>query len=271
MLVEDGTLVGSNDHWELRAPAKVVASPTIEAILAARLDRLDPAIQEVIQCASVIGEECWPAPASVELLPPAVAGELDTHLATLTRSELIRQGRTLLDREDAFRFGHILIRDVVYARMLKDRGASLHGVFADWLDERAGEWLGEYESIVGYHLEQAYRYRRELGKLDEVGWELGRRAAHYLAIANRKALGRGDMSAGASVLGRAADLLSGESDRVDLLSDLDFALTEVGDLSQAEAILDDAVGQARATGNVMLVSARRGGERLGAVPSIRQQ
>ena len=60
---------------------------------------------------------------------------------------------------DAFHFAHLLIRDVTYEGMLKERRAELHERFADWLEARAGDRLGELEDLLGYHLEQAFRYR----------------------------------------------------------------------------------------------------------------
>ena len=78
------------------------------------------------------------------------------------RKELIRPDRPLLPAEDGFRFCHLLIRDAAYDALPKATRAELHERFADWLDEHGGE-LVERDEIVGYHLEQAYRYRDELG------------------------------------------------------------------------------------------------------------
>ena len=64
--------------------------------------------------------------------------------------------------EDAFRFRHLLIRDAAYDALPKSTRAELHERFADWLEERGAD-LVELDEILGYHLEQAYGYRVELG------------------------------------------------------------------------------------------------------------
>ena len=83
-------------------------------------------------------------------------------LAALVRKELIRPDRPQLPGEDAFRFRHLLIRDAAYDALPKATRAELHERFADWLEEHGAD-LVELDEILGYHLEQAYRYRRELG------------------------------------------------------------------------------------------------------------
>ena len=71
----------------------------------------------------------------------------------------------------------------------------------------AGERVGEYQEILGYHFEQAYRYRAELGPVDDDARALAARAARHLGAAGRRANDRGDVYAAANLLGRAAALL----------------------------------------------------------------
>ena len=79
-----------------------------------------------------------------------------------------------------------MIRDAAYDALPKATRAELHERFADWLDEHGGD-LVERDEIVGYHLEQAHRYRQELGTADEQTRSLGERAARRLATAGRRA------------------------------------------------------------------------------------
>jgi class 3 adenylate cyclase/predicted ATPase len=129
--------------------------PTIQALLAARIDELSPDERSVIEPAAVIGQEFW-REALVELSPEDLA--VSASLQRLIRKELIGRARSSFAEEDAFRFRHILIRDAAYSGIAKSRRAELHERFADWLERT----MPEYEEIVGYHLEQAYRYREEL-------------------------------------------------------------------------------------------------------------
>src|SRR4029077_8637474 len=84
------------------------------------------------------------------------------HLQTLVRKELIRPERSRMKGEDAFRFHHLLIRDAAYQGTPKAERADLHRRFAGWLERVAADRIGEYEEVIGYHLEQAVRYRGEL-------------------------------------------------------------------------------------------------------------
>src|SRR5205823_13039859 len=108
--------------------------------------------------------------------------------------------------EDTFRFRHILIRDAAYDRVAKEPRSELHERFADWLDGR-GE---EFEEIVGYHLERAYRCRAELWPQTERTQVLAQRAAVRLSAAGRHAYDRGDMGAASNLLERAASLISSD-------------------------------------------------------------
>ena len=97
-------------------------------------------------------------------------------LASLVRKELIRPDKPQLPGEDAFRFRHLLIRDAAYDALPKATRAELHQRFADWLEEH-GDDLVELDEILGYHLEQAARYRAELGQPDAGPCPARRRAS----------------------------------------------------------------------------------------------
>ena len=88
---------------------------------------------------------------------------------TLVRKDLIRPARSIFPWEDGFRFRHALIRDAAYLAIPKETRADLHERFANWLEQTAGERANELEEILGYHLEQAFRYREELGPVGEDG------------------------------------------------------------------------------------------------------
>jgi predicted ATPase len=157
------------------------------------------------------------------------------------RKEFIRPHEAI---EDAFRFGHMLIRDAAYAGIPKQLRSELHERFADWLDGR-GE---EFDAIVGYHVEQAYRSVIELGPPDSRARALGERAASRLSASGRRAYGQGDARAATSLLQRAVTLLpSDDPRRLSLLPSLGRALSEAGEMQRADSVLSEAVETARAT------------------------
>src|SRR5712692_3927777 len=135
--------------------------PTVEALLASRLDRLDAEERSVLQRAAVVGREFWHA-SVLGLTPTLEVPGVGRHLAELVRKGLIRPARSSSEREDAFTFHHVLIRDVAYASIPKGDRADLHEGVAEWLDAQGGV----DDELIGYHLEQAYLLHVELGATD---------------------------------------------------------------------------------------------------------
>jgi class 3 adenylate cyclase/tetratricopeptide (TPR) repeat protein len=246
MLIDDGLLERDQETWVAAADlSEVRVPPTIAALLAARLDRLTFEERAVIQRASVVGNMFYGgavAALSSERERLSVAG----HVMSLVRKELVGPDRTTLPGEDAFRFRHLLIRDAAYESAPKETRTELHERFADWLERVAGERIEEQEEILGYHLEQASRFRAELAPADERGNELGRRAAGHLAAAGRRASARGDMGAAGNLLWRAVELLpAGDRHRLALLPELGSALLEASQYERAARILREAIDGAR--------------------------
>jgi class 3 adenylate cyclase len=249
MLVDDGTLVLEDGRWVAREVGELRIPPSINALLAARLDRLDPEEQTVIQCASVIGKQFWWR-AVVELSPPELAGRVGSHLHSLVRKRLIFPAEPAsFVAEDSFRFGHILVRDAAYAAMPKATRAELHERFAAWLESK-----GAQEEFRGHHLEQAYRARCELGPPDDETRALGKRAAALLASAGRRAFARDDLPAASTLLERAAALPLDEAAKAETLLSLGIALRWTGEQSRAATVLEQALEHARALDDERLVA-----------------
>ncbi|MCA1699664.1 MAG: AAA family ATPase [Actinobacteria bacterium] len=219
--------------------------PTLSALLSARLDRLPENQRQTAERGSVEGELFHRGAVS------HLAGRDVRHeLQALEARELIHAAEAELAGEAGYRFKHVLVRDAAYNGTTKRLRAELHERFADWLERRLGERVGEAEEILGYHLEQAYRYRVELGPVDEQARELAGRAGRHLGRAGLRAFGRSDISATVGLLRRACALLPpGEPDRLRLLPELGSALGEAGRFDEAQSVLDDAAGEARRAGD----------------------
>ncbi len=230
----------------------VVVPPTIQALLAARIDRLDATDREVIERASIEGRS-FHRGAVVELFEEGARGGVGTSLLSLARKEFIQSDESLFTGDDGFRFGHILIRDAAYEAVPKLLRAELHERFATWLERMVGGRDTEYEEILGYHLEQAHRYQVELGHGAEAR-RLAELAGQRLASAGIRASGREDIPAAINLLTRAAGLLPlDDLRRLDLLPELGIALTEAGELAKAELTLEEAEKRAEGTGNEIAV------------------
>jgi class 3 adenylate cyclase/tetratricopeptide (TPR) repeat protein len=240
MIAENGTATG-----DLAIP------PSIHALLAARLDRLAPDERAVIEGAAVIGKEFWRG-AIGELVSGVDSGAVGASLMALARKEFIEPARSIFPTEDGFRFRHILIRDAAYLAVPKEARADLHERFAGWLERSAR--AGELDEIVGYHLEQAHRYREEVGPLGQGGAELAARAGERLAAAGRRAAVRGgDAAAASNLISRAVSLLPEEHAlRGELLVELASLLMTVGAFERADEVVGDALSTAKAAGDVRL-------------------
>jgi class 3 adenylate cyclase/tetratricopeptide (TPR) repeat protein len=271
MLVETGAIRQEGDAWVASSTSNEIdIPPTIQALVAARLDALGSEERQVVDPASVIGLG-FAVEAVAHLVPSQVVPDIPGRLASLTAKQLVRPA---VSESDFYRFGHAVIKDAAYRSLLKRTRAELHELFVDWAEpinrERGREV--EFEEILGFHLEQAYRYRGDLGPLDEAGRGVGRRAAAKLASAGRRAFGRGDAAAAANLLGRASDVLSeGDDLRTELLLESAEALVELGKFEEAEMALETAAKASasaddeRARARAVLVRYQLGLGRTGSV------
>ena len=216
---------------------------TLRALLAARLDQLDEAERKVLERGAVEGELFHRG--TVQALAPDET-EVTPRLAALVRRDLIRPDVPQLPREDAYRFRHILIRDAAYDALPKATRADLHRRFATWLNQH-GQSLVELDEILGYHFEQACRYREELGL--EVDQELRESARRHLTDAGRRALSRADLIAASQLLRRALALVPEEELDVPLEIDLADTLLWTGNYEEASRSLSVLAQRAAAIGD----------------------
>jgi class 3 adenylate cyclase/tetratricopeptide (TPR) repeat protein len=231
---ENGTWVATTDLSKIRVPT------TIRVLLAARLDRLGDVERKVIERGAVEGKVFHRG--ALEALSPDLSPELiDASLLALTRKELIRHAQSGLTGADAFRFRHILIHEAVYEAVPKSARAELHERYAAWLEQRTGD----HDEFIGYHLEQAVHYRRELGATGDEELPIAARAGKLLAAEGRRAAARGDYLAAANLLERAGGLLAPDtSEAVELQIELGAAFAFSGSLARAEDAFDEAAAGA---------------------------
>jgi class 3 adenylate cyclase/tetratricopeptide (TPR) repeat protein len=223
----------------------VVVPPTIQALLAARLDQLEPSERGVLERGAVEGKIFHRG--GVEALAPEEQ-DVPTRLMALVRKELVRPDRTQLSGDDAFRFRHLLIRDAAYDGLPKAARAELHERFAVWL-EAHGSDLIELDEILGYHLERAYGYRVELGM---GGWQtddLARRATERLIVAAERAALRDDAPAAIALYERTLALAPADPGAFERRARLIRLRQHGGDLSGALQQADELIASAQREGD----------------------
>jgi class 3 adenylate cyclase/tetratricopeptide (TPR) repeat protein len=228
--------------------------PTITALLGARIDRLPDHERRVTERSSVVGD-VFSKGAALELSPDDARTVLDETLWTLVRKALLQHSREPWLEDEAFRFSHILIRDVAYNALSKELRADLHERCAKWLERAAGNSIAEYEETIGHHLECAFRYRQELGPVAGHERSIAARAAHWLVAAGRRASNASDLAKTSSLYERADALLEGDAPRrAELLPELCQCFMRVGDMDRARAAIEKALQAAEASGDPRLAA-----------------
>jgi class 3 adenylate cyclase/tetratricopeptide (TPR) repeat protein len=214
----------------VREDGDVGLPASVQALLQARLDQLASTERAVVDRGAVEGEIFHRG--AVAAMAEAV--EIEPDLQSLVRKDMIHPAAAMLPGDRAFRFRHLLIRDAAYDSLPKELRADLHERFAAWL-EAHGAALTELDELLGYHLEEAARYRRELGRRDV---PLERRAGRRLAAAGSRAVLRSDAHGAANLLDRALALLPADDERrpVAVLNCIDI-LSELGDQERRRAMI----------------------------------
>ncbi|MGE5225956.1 MAG: ATP-binding protein [Planctomycetaceae bacterium] len=243
MFRDRGSLV--EGRWRGTRDGEVEIPSTVQALLAARIDDLDPSSRTILEHASVEGRR-FRVTAVRALVGDVVDEDLEQALVTLER-------RGLIDPEDEpggrWRFAHRLIAEAAYRGLSKERRALLHEQLADWLVAEDAQQTDVDESAAR-HLERAFHLREELGFAGDASGSLAERAGLLFADAGERALSGMDLLAARDLLGRAARLLpEGSPRRLDLLPSLGAALTETGRPEESEALLVPAVERSRSAGN----------------------
>jgi len=237
-LLVDGRWVGSHD-------AEVEIPTTLQALLTARLDRLEPTPRLMLERASVEGRRFRIA-ALRSLAPDLGPEEFEAAIASLERRGLVQPEDEAAGR---WRFAHALVLDAAYRGLSKELRADLHERLADWMTEEDAEQADVDESVAR-QLERALHLREELGARDERSAALAARAGELFATAGSRAFTALDYITARDFLSRAAALLpEGSPRRMEILPNLGAALADSGRAEESDALLAEAVDPARIAGS----------------------
>ena len=208
--------------------------PSLDALLASRLDGLEAPELSILQRAAVAGHE-FSVAALVHLMPDGESAA--ARLPALVQKGLLRESRRDEGDATSYAFRHVLIRDAAYATLPKLQRSELHERFALWAKDQPAR----SDELIGFHLEQAHLYLAELGSDQASARRLAADAGDHLATAGLRAAKGGDAPAAANLLARATSLLdTKEVVRRDLLSELGAVLWLRGELDRVEQVFGNA-------------------------------
>jgi class 3 adenylate cyclase/tetratricopeptide (TPR) repeat protein len=192
-------------HWRAIGDlGDIAVPPTVQALLAARLDRLPPEQRDVVDAAAVIGQTFYPD--AVTLWTGGDADGTSDAISALVRADLVRPVDSDVPGHDAYAFAHLLVRDAAYDAMPKARRADAHLAFAGWLEATNASRVSP--ELVASHLERCCAYRAELGDPD---LELADRTARRLVTCAERARALSDVSGAQGLLVAAAALVPFDS------------------------------------------------------------
>jgi len=248
LLKDRDLLVRRAQSWELREGAEVPFPESVQALIAARLDTLEPEVKSLLADAAVIGKVFWAGAV-------AAMGDHDPEYVTatlreLSRKELVRPSRrSSMAGEAEYAFWHILARDVAYNQLPRASRATRHVEVARWIESKATERLEDHADVLAYHYATALELARAAVQVEQAS-ELEAPALRFLGLAGERALGLDTAAALASFERALALTPPGHPDRPLALTRFGEAAMHAGRLLEAKGSLEEAVAAFQAGGDL---------------------
>ncbi len=178
--VETGVLVGDRGDYRLARPAGEIRVPaTVQAVLAARIDRLPPEDRTLLRTAAVIGTD---VPFALLLAVADLTEEtLRAVLVQLQGSEFLYETRVV--PESGFAFKHALTHEVAYAGLLQDQRRALHTRIMEAIEQRYSNRLAEQVDRLAHHALLAEVWDKAVAYFRQAGAKAAARSAYREAVA----------------------------------------------------------------------------------------
>jgi class 3 adenylate cyclase/tetratricopeptide (TPR) repeat protein len=249
MLGESGVLERRGRTVWLSLDAEIAFPESIQALIAARLDTLNPERKVLIQDAAVIGTVFWAGALCAMGDRDAVSVRADLH--ELTRREFVRPARvSSVHGEAEYAFWHALTREVAYGQLPRTARAVKHAAAAAWIEKLAGERIADHAELLAHHYDTALKLTQTVGTA-------GKRAS-LLTSARRFLIMAGDRTIGLDV-GRAAKyyrmalelLPQGQPGRGKVLARIGETAAQAGRFGEAEEAYAEAIHESRVLGDLL--------------------
>jgi class 3 adenylate cyclase/tetratricopeptide (TPR) repeat protein len=261
LLADQGHVPG--DHVEGQAENQVTAIPdipvpeTVQGLIAARLDALAPEVRAMVQDAAVVGRVFWPG--AVAAMNPSRDGEVRDGLAELERKQLVQRARTSsVQHQDEYVFWHALVRDVAYAQIPRAGRARRHQAVAEWVEQVAGERVGDLAEVVAHHYGQALAYARAAREPKDRIDALVGPTQRFLVLAGDRTINL-DLDRARAYYRQAVELgQPKDPERPHLLVRTGRVAFQSGDYPEAVAVYEEAIADLRRQGDTQVLGATLG-------------
>jgi tetratricopeptide (TPR) repeat protein len=178
-LVESGVLAGERGDYRLVRPFEMAQVPaTVQAVLAARIDRLAPEDKRLLQAAAVVGKDVpYPLLQAIAELPDDAVRQ---GLARLQAAEFLYETSLFPDLE--YTFKHALTHEVGYASLLQERRRALHARIVAAIEQLYPDRLAEYVELLAHHAQRGELWDKAVGYLRQAGAKAAVRSSPREAV-----------------------------------------------------------------------------------------
>jgi class 3 adenylate cyclase len=232
-LIDEGKIVHEDSRWRASEELSQFELPdTVQGVLAARIDLLQPHEKQTLQQASVVGRIFWRGAVAALL---EREDDVDPDLRRLEERQLVatRLGSSMIGEEE-LAFSHILTRDVAYESLPRRERPRAHVLVARWIEQTTGERQREYSALLAHHYAEAYRgASRDRSYPEDELESMRRRAFDLLHDACENATRGAAYQAARSLARSALEIAATPDERATALEDL-------GHVSRHAALGDDA-------------------------------
>jgi tetratricopeptide (TPR) repeat protein len=234
-LIETGALAGERGASRFTQPVSMLRLPaTVQAMLAARIDRLEPEEKNLLQVVAVIGKD---VPHSLlREVADCAEEQLVQRLHKLQSSEYLYQAQLFPDLE--YTFKHALTHEVAYAAVLQDKRRTLHARIAQAIERVYAQRLAEQVERLAHHTLRGEQWDKALNYLRRAGERAYRRSAHQEAV--------GAFDHAMEALSHLQPSREGNEFAVDLRLAVRHSLHQLGDQARIRELMRQAEVHAKA-------------------------
>ncbi len=233
-LAETGALLGERGAYRLAQPLPAVQVPaTVQAVLAARIDRLPPGDKALLQTASVVGKD---VPLTLlQAIAEQSEDALQAALGHLQTAEFLYEAGLFPDLD--YTFKHALTHEVTYGSLLQDRRRTLHRQIVETIERRSPDRLAEHVDQLAHHAVRGEAWEKAVIYLRQAG------AKAFARSANREALAYFEQALAA--LTHLPETHETQEQAIDLRFDLRNALFPLAEFGRIDGYLREAEALAR--------------------------